>query len=453
METVMNIFILGGGRVGFHLARLLSEESYDVTVIERDPEHQEYIDQMLNAQVLLGDGASALFLQSIDIGEADLFVACTGKDETNLLAAAAAKGLGARQVVARVEKAPYMVESYMYDQLLNIDYILSPDALAAQEISNYVLHPGVLISEEFSHGHILLRQVQVASDAPAAGHLLSEVLQPDSGALAGVIERQGKVFVPDGATRIEAGDKVSLLSKRETMSAALCKFQGRVTAMHRVAIMGAGTIGLWIAHALENKVSEVKLFERESERAQQVASEFQKRNIQIIYRDATSRNSMEQEHLDSYDLFIATTEDDERNIIAGVLAKEVGVASVAAVVHHADFAPLAEKLGINIAVTPRTVIAGSVLKIVRQKTVAASATLNEGEAEILEIAVHEKSPLKDMMLKHAKGKLPPKVLVATIMRGDDAFIPNGSTQIREGDSLILIATTENVHEVRKFFHL
>ncbi|NLN92391.1 MAG: Trk system potassium transporter TrkA [Candidatus Hydrogenedens sp.] len=447
----MNIFILGGGRAGYHLARLLSEENYDVTVIERDPEHQEYIDQMLNARVLLGDGASALFLQSIDIAGADLFIACTGRDETNLLAATAAKGLGAKQVVARVEKAPYMVESYMYDQLLNIDYILSPDALVAQEISNYALHPGVLISEEFSHGHILLRQVQVAADAPANGQLLSEVLQPDNGALAGVIERQGKVFVPDGTTRIAVGDKVSLLSKRETMSEALSKFQGRVSTIQRVAIMGAGTIGLWIAHALEKKVSEVKLFERESERARLVAGEFQKRNIQVIHRDATSRNSMEQEHLDSFDLFIATTEDDERNILAGVLAREVGVSSVAAVVHHVDFAPLAEKLGINITVTPRSMIAGSVLKIVRQKTVAASATLNEGDAEILEITVHEHSPLKGVMLKNSKGKLPARVLVATVLRDNDTFIPNGNTVIREGDSLILIATTENIHEVRKFF--
>lgn len=448
----MNIFILGGGRIGYHLALLLSEEKYEVTVIESDPERQEYIDQMLNAQVILGDGSSTLFLQSLNIDEVDLFVACTGYDETNLLAAAAAKGLGARQVVARVEKAPYIAESYMYDQLLNIDFILSPDALVAQEISNYVLHPGVLVSEEFSHGHILLRQVQIPEEAPAVGHLLSEIVKPDSGTLAGVIERDGKVFVPDGKTRITTGDKVSLLSKRETMSAALSLFQGRVSAMRRVAIMGAGSIGLWIAHALENQVSEVKLMERDSERAQQVASEFKKRNIQVIHRDATSRDSMEQEHLGSFDLFIATTEDDERNIVAGVLAKEVGVDSVAAVVHSPDFAPLAEKLGINITVTPRSVIAGSILKIVRQKTVAASATLNEGEAEILEIEVTEKSPLKNVMLKHAKGKLPAKLLIATVMRGEDAFIPNGNTVICEGDSLILIATTENVQDIRKFFH-
>ncbi|HPX85461.1 MAG TPA: Trk system potassium transporter TrkA [Candidatus Hydrogenedentes bacterium] len=448
----MNIFILGGGRVGYHLALLLSEEVYEVTVIENDPERQEYIDQMLNAQVILGDGSSALFLQSLDVGEADLFVACTGHDETNLLAAAAAKGLGARQAVARVEKAPYMVESYMYDQLLNIDYILSPDALVAQEISNYILHPGVLVSEEFSHGHILLRQVQVSPDAPAAGHLLSEILTPGSGTLVGVIERQGKVFVPDGTTRILSGDKATLLSKREKLSDALSKFQGRVSAIQRVAIMGAGTIGLWIAHTLESTVAEVKLFERNSSRALAVAGEFRKRNIQVINRDATTRDSMEQEHLETFDLFIATTEDDERNIVAGVLAREVGVSRVAAVIHHPDFAPLAEKLGVTLAVTPRSVVANSVLKIVRQKTIAASTTLNEGEAEILEISISATSPLKNLLLKDSKGKLPPGVLIATVMRGNEAFIPDGTTMIQEDDSLVLIATTENIHEIQKLFH-
>lgn len=446
----MNLFVMGGGRVGFHLARLLSEEDFEVTVIESEPERQEYLDLHLNAQVVLGDGASVLLLQSLNAGEAGLFVACTGDDDKNLVAAAVAKGLGARQVVARVENLDYIESSLFYEGFLGVDYLLSPDALVAQEIVNYIVNPGVLATEEFAKGRIQLRQVQVSPTAPAANRLLRDILTPGSGVLVGIAERDSRVRVPHGDYQIVPGDKVTLLGKREQMSAAIEAFQGVEPRMQRVAIMGGGAIGQWVAHSLEGKIERVKLFERRLDRAQTLAAGFSDSNIQVIAADATSRESLEQEHLDTFDLFVSTTEDDERNIVAGVLAHEVGVKMSAAVVHHPDFAPLVVRLGIDMAVTPRSAVTNSVLKLLRQQTVIASAILGEGEAEVLEFDVGANCPVFGQPLHRFSVQLPRDAIIATIIRGDDAFVPGGNDTIEPGDAVVIIATANSSDEARRF---
>lgn len=446
----MNVFVIGGGRVGFHLARLLSEEDLEVTVIESDRERQEYLDLHLNARVVQGDGASVLLMQSLNAGDASLFVACTGSDDKNLVAAAVAKGLGARQVVARVENLDYVESSIFYEGFLSVDYLLSPDALVAQEIVNYIINPGILATEEFAKGRIQLRQVQVNASSEAAGRLLCDIMPPGSGILVGIVERNGVVYVPHGDYRIAAGDKVTLLGKRSQISTAIEAFQGVEPRMQRVAIMGGGAIGQWIAHSLEGKVELVKLFERREERAYKLAAEYRKRNIQVIARDATSRESLEHEHVDSFDLFVSTTEDDERNIVAGVLAREVGVKMSVAVVHHPDFAPLVVKLGIDMAVTPRSAVANSVLKIVRQQTVTASAILSEGEAEVLEFDVGEQCPVLGQPLHRFSKQLTRDAIIATIIRGDDAFVPGGNDTIESGDAVVVIATADSSGDARRF---
>lgn len=451
MEGFMNIFILGGGRVGFHLAHMLSEEQYDVTVIEADAERHEQIDMALNARVVSGDGTSALLLQSLQAGEADLFIACTGSDETNLIAAAAAKGLGARQVLARVEKAVFIEESFLYEGFLSVDYMLSPDALVAQEIVNYIIYPGVLASEDFARGQIQLRQVRVSDNAPAANNLLRDTLPPGSGILVGVLEHNGKMTIPHGNDRISPGDKVTLIGKRGLMHEALQKFQGTEPRMQHVVIMGGGAIGRWIAHSLEGKITSVKLFEVNKVKAERIATGFRKANIHVIHRDATSRTNLEQEHVSDYDLFVATTEDDERNIIAGVLAREVGVRMGAVVVHHPDFAPLVVKLGIDMAVTPRDAVANSVLKILRQQSISTSSVLREGDVEVLEIALGNSSPAAGKKLRELNALITHNLIVASIIRGDSAFVPGGEDILKNGDSVVVIAKANTIPDAQRIF--
>ncbi len=442
----MNIFIAGGGRVGFHLARLLCAEGRDVTVLDRDPHRREEIDFELDARTVVGASTSVLLLQSLGVGDADLFVACTGDDRTNLIAATVAKGLGARQVVARVDTAEFIESHFLYEGFMNVDYLLSPDALTAHDIIHYIQNPGVLATEDFGRGKVQLRQMLVSPDAPAVGQAIRDLLPPGSGVLAGSINRKGTSAIPRGDSVVESGDKITLLGTRDRFEALGGLFSSDAPAK-KIAILGATTIGRRIAEAFDDRQVEVKLFEKSPELCEEAARQYY--HVKTVNRDASARASLEQEHIGGFDVFIATTEDDERNIMAGVLAREVGVRHVAAVVHQPDFAPLVVKLGVDVAITPRSAFANSILKIVHQQRVTASAFLGEGDVEVAEYTVEAESPAKGKKLLQLAEKLPKEALIATILRGDTVIIPGGQDTLLEGDTVVVVTSTTDAEAARK----
>ncbi|MBI2424071.1 MAG: Trk system potassium transporter TrkA [Candidatus Hydrogenedentes bacterium] len=443
----MNIFIAGGGRVGTHLARLLSGDNQNVTMIEADPNRLEQIDYNLDVSTAHGDGASVMLLQKLGVPGADLFVASMGNDQTNLIAAATAKGLGAKQVVARVDNPMYIDANILYESILGIDYILSPDALAALEMAHYIEHPGVLVSQDFGRGIIQMRQVRVTRSPTTGGRTLKDVLKPGSGVLLGVVDRKGKSSIPHGDTIVEPGDQITLIGKKDRLEEVQRLFQETAEKPSRVAIMGGGTIGLRLAKVLESKLKTVKLFERREHRCEELAALLKK--TKVVLRDATSRIALEQEHIDTFDVFVAATNDDERNIMASVLAKEVGVKMVVAIVHQPDFAPLVERLGIDLAVTPRTSIANKILKLVHQGEFTSLAVLSEGQVEVMEFALNETSPVLGNQLREIRHKLPRNALIATILRNNEVIVPSGEDMLLAGDSIVLIVSAEGVEAARR----
>lgn len=443
----MNIFVAGGGRVGFHITRLLSGDRQDVTVIERNPDRLEQIDYTLDVSTAQGDGASVMLLQQLGVSAADLFVASMGNDETNLIAAATAKGLGAKEVVARVDNPMYIEANVLYETVLGINYILSPEALAALEIAHYVQQPGVLASEAFGRGLVQMRQIRVSKTPTRNGKTLKDVIPPGSGVLLGLIDRKSTSQIPHGDSVVEVGDHVTLVGHRDKLEGVQSLFMDTGDEARRVAIMGGSTIGLRVAKALEGRVKSIKLFERREDRSEALAEQLTK--AKVVCRDATSRVALEQEHIDSVDVFVAATNDDERNIMAGVLAKEVGARIVIAVVHQPDFATLVERLGIDMAVTPRASFANSVLKLVHRGQVTSLAVLSEGKVEVLEIPVGDGSPALGKSLADIGSRFPRGALVTTILRGDQVIVPSGDDEIEAGDSLILISSAEALDGARK----
>lgn len=443
----MNIVVAGGGRVGFHLARLLSGEHQNVTVIESDPDRLEQIDYALDVSTVRGNGSSVMLLQSIGIGAADLFVASMGDDETNLIAAATAKGLGVKQVVARVDNPMYIESNVLYESILGVDYIMSPDALAAREIAAYIEHPGVLAVETFGRGLVQMRKIQVETTPTRGGKTLKDVILPGRNVLVGLIEHDGVPHIPHGDAVIAPGDQVTLIGHKDKILTVQRLFLPEEEVSRSVAIMGGSTIGLRVAQALENKMKSVKLFERREDRAGQLAAILRK--AKVVRRDAATRVALEQEHIDKVDVFVAATNDDERNIMAGVLAREVGAKSVVCVVHQPDFGPLVERLGIDLAVTPRACVANGILKLAHQGLVTSLSVLSEGQAEIMEFPVSESAPVLDRPLREVSGKIPRGALIAAIIRGDKVIVPSGDDTIRQGDALIVIASHEAIDPVRR----
>ena len=442
----MNIFIAGGGRVGFHLARLLSAENHNITVIELDQNQVDHVDYSLDVGTVKGNGGDVMLLKSLDVGSADLFLSVTGDDEINLIAAATAKGLGARQVVARAHDQVYLDSDVLYETIMGIDYILSPEALTAHEIVTYIENPGMVTVESFGRGMVEMRQMRVARSPLKEGQTLKDITLPD-GVLVGVLSRNGTVEIPDGNSTFKEHDLITLVGRKERMSEAQALFQGVEVKHDKVAIMGGSTTGLRLAQVLENHGRSVKVFDWNLARCNEMAAQLKK--AKVVCRDATSRLALEQEHIDGFDIFVATTRDDERNIMASVLAKEVGVTETVAVVHQPDFAPLVGKLGIDHAVTPRACIANRVLKLVSQERVSSVAILEEGQIEILEIMVTKDSPMAGKPL--AQAKLPSDCLVATILREQQVIVPGGGESLLPEDSIVLIAAADSLELVRKLF--
>jgi trk system potassium uptake protein TrkA len=446
-RSPMNIFVAGGGRVGFHLARLLSSENQDVTVIEADADQVELIDYSLDVSTVCGDGSSVMLLQSLGVRNADLFVASMGNDEANLIAAATAKGLGAKTVVARVDKAMYVESNILYETVLGIDYILSPDALAALEIASYIEHPGIIATDEFGRGLVRMLQIRVAKTPTVDGKTIKDVITPGSGALIGVIERGGKYMIPRGDAVIEPGDHIGIIGQKEKLQKLQKMFQDTEMKPRRVAIMGGSKVGFRVAKALDGNIKSVKLFERREDRSNELANQLIK--AKVVCRDAASRAALEQEHIEGVDFFVAATSDDERNIMAGVLAKEVGAKSVVAIINQPDFAPLVKRLGIDLAVTPRASVANRIIKLAHQEKFTSLAILAEGQIEVMEFQADKHSPIIGKPLMDVSAKFPREALIATILRGDKVIVPSGSDCIQEHDSLIVIAAHAAVEPVRK----
>jgi trk system potassium uptake protein TrkA len=444
----MNVFVAGGGRVGFHLARLLTIEGHDVTIIERSATRAEQADAALDARTVVGDGSSALLLQRLSADSADLFVAAMGSDEANLIGAAAAKGLGATQAVARVEGASLVESSILYETILNIDYILSPNALTALEIARFLDNPGMVASEDFGRGLVQMRQLRVAPTFPG-GQRLRNVLPPGRGVLVGVISREGTSFIPHGDSTLEPGDLVTLIGKKGTIAAVQTDIQARAFEVNKVVVMGGGTIGSHLAKLLDKRNRNVKLLEWNLARCEELAAEL--KHVKVVNRDATSRTDLDQEHIDTVDAFIATTSDDEQNIMASVLAKEVGAKRVISVVHQPDFAPLVTRLGIDHAVTPRACLANRVLKLVHQKDIATLAVLEEGQVEVMEFSVKHDLPITGRPLREVNKRFPDNSLVATVLRNGEVTVPGGDDRIEVGDTVVMVAALDSIEALQKLF--
>jgi len=441
----MNISIAGGGRVGFHLARLLAAENHDVTVIELAQGRVEHVDYALDVSTIRGSASDVMVLQEAGVSNSDLFVSVTGVDEVNLVSAATAKGLGAKQVVARVDNPVYIESNILYETILGIDFLLSPNALTAMEITRYIERPGMIAAEDFGRGLVQVRQLRVM-ESPNNGQTLKELSLP-SEVLLGTITREGRAMVPHGDSTIEKGDLITLVGKREQMDRVQKIFQAKEPKPERVMVMGGGSIGLHLAHMLEHDGRAVKVFDWDMERCKYLASQLPK--TKVVCRDATSKEALQQEHVGDWDVFVATTHDDERNIMAAVLAKEQGISRTMCVVHQPDFASLVGKLGIDHAVTPRASLANRVMRLVHQASTTTSTVLEEGQIEIVEYDVTGKSPAIGKRLSELK--LPRGVLVATIIRGEDVIVPRGESRIASGDSVICIASPETLGATKKLF--
>ena len=442
----MRVVIVGAGEVGFHTARMLSYEGHRVVVIEQDEALVEQAGQRLDALVIHGNGASPKVLGEAGVEKSDLLVAVTNTDEVNLVACLAAKAQGVPRTVARIHNADYHDprEPFARDRL-GIDFVILTERMAAAEIRESLLVPGAVNVETFAEQRIEVAEVVLEEGSPALGRAVRDVELPDRSLIIGVV-RGGEAIVPKGDTVLRTRDHVFVICERRDITEVVRAVAADPEPVSDVMILGGGRIGLLLARSLEEVGIEVKIIEKDEARARYVASQLKK--TLVLHDEGISREFLLQEGVDRADAFVAVTADDRTNLLAAMNARQLGAGLIVAGISQAEFAPLSDALGVDIAISPRLLAAGAVLRFVRRGEVVA-VTLLESGAQMIELRVPPGCRAANRPL--ANVDFPEGAIVGATSRNGEVMIPTGRDVLKPGDKAVVFSVDTAVDKVEKLF--
>jgi trk system potassium uptake protein TrkA len=443
----MRVIVIGLGEVGQHIGRTLSAERHDVTIVDRDAARVEAMQGELDAMVLAGNGASPRFLGEIGAGEADLLCAVTQSDEANVIAALAARQLGAKRTVARVRDPDYFGgdESFSRD-MLGIDFVIHPERATAEDLAEAVLLPGAVHVEHFADGRVTVAESILTDRSPLIGHALRErgMVRPHS--IFGII-RDGRTLAAEPGYRPKRGDHVLVAAARDEMGATIAHVAGRASDVGDVVIFGAGRIGLPLARHLE-AVGGVRItvMERDPERARYVAERL--RAAMVLHEEGVGKDALLAHGVDRAGAFVASAGDDRSNLLAALHAKQVGADLSVAVVSREEFVPLVDALGIDAAFSPRLVTAEAILRAVMGEHVRAMHLL-VGGAELLEVEAEAGCRAEGRTIEQVDSMA--WTHVAAVVRDGRVLMPDPAERILAGDRVLVFSPRRGVQDVRRTF--
>lgn len=441
----MHIVVVGAGEVGQHLAGVLSREEHAVTVIDPDPAKSRRLTESLDVQALVGDGTRADVLTQAGTTKADLVVAVSDDDRVNMLASVVAKHLGAKRVILRL-KDPSILDGYryFYKSALGFDVVLSTEALAAEEILGLVRERHALEVESFADGRVQLRRLRLRDASELTSAPLGELRLPE-GVLVAAISRGAELVVPSGDELLRTDDQVYVIGRAADLDSFERLAGERVAWKRSVVLMGAGGVGREIARKLRKTPGvTVLVLERDPARARALDAECSG-DVMVLVGDATDLDLLQEERVSEANIFVATTDDDENNMIACQLAKSLGVERTVAMVNKASYRQLYDFLeGIDQAISPRVLCANMILRFVRSGSPKAISVIGGGKGEVLELTSGLREPTRVKSLGLPKG-----AVIGAVVRGDEVIIPSGDTLIRGGDQVIVFTVIGNQSEVER----
>ncbi len=442
----MRTVIIGAGEVGLNTARMLSHEGHSVVLVEKDERLVEKATEELDALVIAGNGANPKLLREAGIDKSDLLIAASSSDEVNIIACLTARAQGVSRTVARIHNADYYEAGDPFaEEMLGIDFIIHTEQMAAHEIKEALLVPGAVNVDSFAEDTIEVAEVILADGSEAVGRSLKEVRLPEGSLIVGVV-RGGEALVPRGDTVLRERDHALLISGRRQISDAVGVLATNTAPVKEVTIYGGGRIGLRLALALEKAGMSVRVIERDENRARYVASQL--RRGFVLHDEGISRDFMLQEGVDRTDAFVAVTGDDRANLLAAMYARQLGARMTIAGISRGEFAPLADALGVDVTISPRTLAAEAILRFVRKGEVIDVALLASG-AEMIEMRVPEQCRVAGRPLSEVG--FPDGAIVGALLRNGDVIIPTGKEVLRAGDDAVVFTVEDAVEEVENLF--
>lgn len=435
----MRIVILGGGTVGASIATFLGGKNHQITVVDTDPTVTTRLDEELDIGVVNGSASLSNVLFQAGVTAADLCLALTGDDEVNLVAASISKALGATRVAARVYANIFRdLSTFDYKDHFKIDRFLSIEQLTAMELARRIREPGSMMIEHFARGELEMQEVAIMLESSATGVPLRELKLPPDVRIGSIChECQTKIATADG--QIVPGDRITILGAREKVEEVKKRFNTASSVKRTVTIAGGGETGVHLAEMLVSRNFYVKILESNIERGEFLSGSLPD-GATVIKSDARRKITLENERIGASDFFVATTGDDENNIMACVEAKKLGARTVMAVINRPDYAGVVADLGIDVPISPREVMERQVEGLLHTgPLVFDNPHLLGGNISVVEMEVEENSPVTKSPLMECG--LPKQSLLAAVVRSNGVQVPGADFRLKEGDSVIAL-----VHE-------
>lgn len=439
--------VMGAGEVGFHLARSLSQEDHDVVVVDLDPVRVERVGEELDVLAVQGNGAHLPVLEEAGVAGADLFVAVSSADEANLSASLLAKRLGAARTVVRVGAADEVIgHRQVYEDVFRVDLLMSTQLLTTTRILNQIRGHNTVAVESLADGKVQLRRIHLQEGSPLTRSPLKDVeLPPDT--LVAAFFRGEELIIPGGDDRARPDDDALILGKTEVISRFERMVTDRPERLGLVVIAGGGATGVTVARALEGLDVEVKLIERSRERARELAALFP--DFEVLHGDATDLSLLKAERIDRARTFVALSGHDDTNLMATLLAQEIGVEQVVALVNRGETSHLWERLGLLHVFSPRALAYERVREYIESGYSVNIVSLRRGAAQVLERRLFEASPAAGVTL--AEMSPPRGLIVGAVVRGRKVFVPRGDDRLEAGDLVILFVSKEELGTVQLLF--
>ncbi len=447
----MRIIVAGAGEIGSHLAKMLSMEYHEITVISPDEESLERISGESDIITVEGISSSIETLQKARIANADLFIAVNpdSEQDINIVSSILAKKLGAKKVTARINNEEYQKnENRILFTDLGIDSLFYPEKIAATEIVNLLKQNTASEFMNYSHGKLQLIVYKLEECSPMVDRTVAELRERTQNLFRSVaISRDNKTIIPKSATRFKVGDVVYLVSKKEGMEQALSLSGKSKVSVRNLMILGGGRIGEMVARAMEKQVENIRLIDINPDKCAHLSEVLDK--TLVINGDGRNSDLLMEEGLKDMEAFIAVTSSSETNILSCVVAKRMGISKVIAEVENFEYIKLAEEMGVDSVINKKLITAGKIFRFTLSNKVRSIKVLNGTDAVVLEFIVNTNSKITTGKLKDLH--FPEEAIIGGFVRGNESFIADSESTIRPYDQVVVFANPEAVDKVDKFF--
>ncbi|MCP4931412.1 MAG: Trk system potassium transporter TrkA [Candidatus Marinimicrobia bacterium] len=446
----MRIVIIGVGEVGFHVAKALSQEDHDITVVDVDPVKCKRASENLDVIVVEGNGASPRNLSEANVQEADYVLCLTRVDEVNLIASQQAHELGAKKIIARLRNQQYTTrDSIIKPEKFGIDLVIHPEKEACREIVRLVRHSYATQAMDFEGGRMQMIGIRLENNSPIIGNTVKAFCESEKDYKFGIITvlRDSDSHVPWADFEFKECDTVYFIVKTERLE-SLMKLVGKeATQTNSIIILGGSKIGRSVAEELENEIS-VRMIEERRDKAEWLAANL--KNTMVLYGDGTDVEILKAENIQDADSFIAVTESEQTNLLSGMLAHHLGVKQTVIHVSTTEYMPIVQEIGVGAVLSKNMSTVNSILRfITSDQTETSVTTFDEIDVDVIEFNPEPgskvtKAPLEDL-------KFPIDSIVGVINHHGHLSIARGSSQLTEEDTVLVFAKSKVIPKLRKLF--